>query len=76
MRGLYSVRDKRLGMDSWWNDTDNRKPKYSQKCLSQGHYVHHYSQIYWSEIEPELHGEEPATNHLSNCMVSQLSPHN
>jgi hypothetical protein len=35
------------------NDNDSRKPKYSEKYLSQYHFVHHKFQIDWLGVEPE-----------------------
>jgi len=27
--------------ENWWNDADSRKPKYSEKTLSQSHIFYH-----------------------------------
>jgi len=35
----------KTGMEKWWNDSDRLKLKYSQKNLSQCHFVRHKSQI-------------------------------
>jgi hypothetical protein len=43
----------RMSMERWWNDTDRRRPKYSQKYLSQSHIAHHKSHMDWSGIESE-----------------------
>jgi hypothetical protein len=32
-------------MEDWWNDTDLGKPKYSEKNLSQCHFVRHKSHM-------------------------------
>jgi hypothetical protein len=39
-------------MEQWWNDTDMVKLKYSEKNLSQHHFVHQKSHIEWPGIEP------------------------
>jgi hypothetical protein len=31
--------------EPWWNDTDRRKPKNSEKNLSQFFFVHHKSHM-------------------------------
>jgi hypothetical protein len=36
----------------WWNDTDEGKPKYLEKNLSQCHYIHRKYQMEWPGIEP------------------------
>jgi hypothetical protein len=35
-----------------WNDTDRRKPKNSEKDVSQCHFVHHKSHMEWPASEP------------------------
>ena len=32
-------------MQYWWNDNDRGKPKYSEKTLSNCHFVNHKSQM-------------------------------
>jgi hypothetical protein len=39
-------------MEHRWNETDRGKPKYSEKNLSQCHFVHHKSLMDRSGIEP------------------------
>jgi hypothetical protein len=36
----------------WWNDNWQGKPKYSEKSLSQYHFVHNKSYISWPGTEP------------------------
>jgi hypothetical protein len=36
---------KIMSMEFWWNDTDWGKPQYSEKNLSQCHFVRHKSHI-------------------------------
>jgi len=39
-------------MQYWWNDNGKEKPNYSSKIkLSQCHFVHCASHMYWSGIE-------------------------
>jgi hypothetical protein len=35
-----------------WNEIDRVKPKYSEKNLSQYHFVHHKSHMHWVGMEP------------------------
>jgi hypothetical protein len=46
-------------MEHRWNEIDRDKPKYSEKNMSQCHFVHHIS-------NPGLHCKRPATNRLSH----------
>jgi hypothetical protein len=34
----------------WWNNTDREKLKYSEKNLTQTHFVHYRSHMNWPEI--------------------------
>jgi hypothetical protein len=36
----------------WWNDTDIEKSKFSEKSLSQSHFVYNTSHMYQTGIEP------------------------
>jgi hypothetical protein len=38
-------------MEHRWYGIDRGKPKYSQKNLSQYHFVHHKSNVDWPGIE-------------------------
>jgi hypothetical protein len=60
-------------MERRWNEIDSGKPKYSEKSLSQCHFVHHKSNIDWPGIEPELTRWGPATNRLSHGTSSVQS---
>jgi hypothetical protein len=40
-------------MEHRWNEIDRGKPKYSDKNMSQYHFVHHKSHTDWPGIEPE-----------------------
>jgi hypothetical protein len=39
-------------MEHRWNESDRENPKYSEKNLSQCHFVYHKSHMDESEIEP------------------------
>jgi hypothetical protein len=39
-------------MEHQWNEIDRGKPKYSEKILSQCHFVHHKSYVDRPGIEP------------------------
>jgi hypothetical protein len=39
-------------MEHQWNEIDRGKPKYSGENLSQCHFVHNKSRMYWPGIEP------------------------
>jgi hypothetical protein len=39
-------------MEHRWNEIDRGKPKYSEKNLSQCHYVHHKSHMDRPGVEP------------------------
>jgi hypothetical protein len=52
-------------MEQQWYDTDKRKPKESEKSLSQCHFVLHKSHMNSHGTNPRLHGKKTATNRLS-----------
>ena len=52
-----------MNMEDQWDDTESGKPKYSEKNLSQCHYVHQESHGLGSKTG--LRGERPASNCLS-----------
>jgi len=58
----------KISMGHWWNNTDAGIPKYSEKNLSQYHFVHNKSHM----TSLDLHGDRPMTNHLSHGMASEI----
>ena len=50
-RSMPLVTDERPSLVQWMND-DRRKLKYSEKNLSQCHFVHHKSHTNWPGIDP------------------------
>ena len=44
----------KMSMECWWTDNDRRKAKYSEKNLSQSHFVHHRSYMDRPGIEPGI----------------------
>jgi hypothetical protein len=55
-------------MEHRWNETDRGKPKYSEKNLSQWHFVHQNPM--WTD-----QGSNPATNRLSHGTTTCLTCH-
>jgi hypothetical protein len=47
------VIDEQMSMEHWWNNPDERKPKYLEEYLSRCHFVHHKSHIDWRGLEQE-----------------------
>jgi hypothetical protein len=41
----------KIGVEHWWNDTERGKPKYTEKNLSQCHFIHHKFHVDWPGIE-------------------------
>jgi hypothetical protein len=52
-------------MELRWNEIDRGKPKYSEKNLSQCHFVHDKSRVDPGSNQG-LRDERPATNRLSH----------
>ena len=50
----------RMSIEQWWNDTDRKKSKYSEKTLFRCNLVRHETQI------EGLRVQRPATNCLSH----------
>jgi len=50
LQSLYSVHDRSMNMDHWWNDSDRGKPKYLLKNLCICLYAHHKSLFEWTEL--------------------------
>jgi hypothetical protein len=63
-------------MEHRWNEIDRGKPKYSERNLSQCHFVHHKSYMDWPGSNPGLRGEKPVTNRLRHgtASVSYITP--
>jgi hypothetical protein len=54
--------------ESWWSDIDRAKLKNSETNLSQCHFIHHDSNVAWTEpgANPCFRSERPQTNRLSH----------
>jgi hypothetical protein len=44
---LCNINGEWMSMENWWDDSDKRKWKYSEKNLSQCHFVWHKSPMDW-----------------------------
>jgi hypothetical protein len=62
-------------MEHRWNEID-REQKYSEKNLSQCHFVHHKSTWTGPRSNPDLRDERPATNRLSHGTANPVTLRN
>jgi hypothetical protein len=56
----------KMSVEHSWNDSDSEKPQYSDKNLSQCHFVNHKSHMDWPGIEIRPPQWSPTTNRLSH----------
>jgi hypothetical protein len=49
---IASVIDELMSLKHWWNGTDREELKYSERNLSQCHFVHHKSHVERFGLEP------------------------
>jgi len=50
-----------MAVELWWNDSDNWRPKNSERNFSSCHYAHHQSYMTWLRIEPVRRNEQLAS---------------
>lgn len=58
-------------MQHWWNDTNREKLKYSQKNLSQCHFVHHKSHRDWA-MSPRYVASNQLPVPWNSCLSTSL----
>jgi hypothetical protein len=55
------VREERMIMEHWWNDTDMGEQKYSEINLPKFKFVRYTSHADWAGRNPGPYGNRPGT---------------